>query len=68
MLLQDEQMHKMISISHKMVKVVILSENSQSVAQLVTVISFSAWDKSHLNGTTPKIQHKKWGPLPLNVK
>ena len=30
-----------------MVKVVILSENSQSVAQLVTtVISFSAWDKS----------------------
>ena len=49
MLLQAEQMHKMTSISLKMVKVVILSENSQSVVQLViTVISFSAWDKSRV--------------------
>ena len=41
-LLQAEQMHKMTSISLKMVKYVILS-----VAQLVTtVIFFSAWDKS----------------------
>ena len=46
MLLQAEQMHKMTSISLKMVEVVILSENIVvilSVAQLVTtVIFFSA--------------------------
>ena len=51
MLLQAEQMHKMTTISHQMVKLsfwvkiyVILS-----VAQLVTtVIVFSAWDKSRI--------------------
>jgi hypothetical protein len=45
MLLQADQMHKMTSISLKMVEVVILSENSchLSVVQLVTtVIFFSA--------------------------
>ena len=51
MLLQADQMHKMTSISLKMVEVVILSENSchLSVAQLVTtVIFFSAWEKSRV--------------------
>ena len=50
MLLQSKQMHKMTSISLKMVEVVILSENSfviLSVAQLVkTVVIFSASETS----------------------
>ena len=49
MLLQAEQMHKMTSISLKMVEVVILT-----VAQLVTAVIF--FEISHvLNGATPKI-------------
>ena len=42
-------MHKLTTISLKTVKVVILSENSLSVAQFVTtVIFFSAVDKSRV--------------------
>ena len=34
-----------------------------SLAQLVTTVFFSQLEISHvLNGTTPEIQHRKWGP------
>ena len=57
-------MHKITSISLKMVKIVILS-----VAQLVTtVVSFSAWESHVLNGTIPEIQQRKWGPYFLTRK
>ena len=47
MLLQGEQMHKMTTISLKMIEVVILS-----IDQLVkTDIFFSAWDKSRVSWT-----------------
>ena len=61
MFLQAKQMHKMTSISLKMVEFVILSENScdLSVAQLVTTVIFSQFEISHLlNGTTPEIKHR----------
>jgi len=59
MLLQAEQMHKMTSISLKMVEVVVLSENR------CHFVSSSAFNNSQLeishmlNGTTPEIQHRK---------
>ena len=46
MLLQAEQMHKMIFILIKMVEVVILSDVQLEISHM-------------LNGTTPKIQHTK---------
>ena len=59
MLLQAEQMHKMVDIG-------ILSENSSHY------VSCSVCNKSYffgqfeislvLNGTTPKIEHRKLGP------
>ena len=56
MLLQAEQMHKMTSISLKMVKVVILNENQK----IVVILSVAQLKISHvLNGTTPEIQHRK---------
>ena len=69
-MLQAEQMHKMTSISLKMVEVVILSENS---CHFVTCSAcnnsfFSAWDKSRFNGTTPKIQQWKGGPQSNKTK
>ena len=58
MLLLAEQMHKMTSISLKMVEVVILS-----IAQLVTTLFSSQLEIRHvLNETTPKVQHRKLGP------
>ena len=63
MLLQAEQMHKMTSISLKIVRVVTLSENS------CHFVSWSAFNNSFfssqleishvLNGTTPESQHRK---------
>ena len=59
MLLKAEQMHKMTSISIKMVEVVILSEILSDAHQLF----FSQLEISHvLNGTTPEIQHRKRRP------
>ena len=62
MFLQAEQMNKMTPISLKMVKVVILSENS---CHFVTCSScynifFSQLEISYVsNGTTPEIQDRK---------
>jgi len=59
MLLQAEQMHKMTSISLKMVEIVVLSENS------CHFVSSSAFNNSQLeishvlDGTTTEIQHRK---------
>ena len=51
MLLQDEKMHKMTTISLKMVKVVILS-----IAKLVTIVFFSQLGINHMfHGETAKI-------------
>ena len=55
-------MHKMISTSLKMVKVVILSKNSYHF------VSYSACNNSHeishvLSGTTYKNQHRNRGPI-----
>ena len=67
MLLQAEQMHKMRSISLKMVQIVILSENSchfVSCSAFNNSLFSSQLEISHvLHGTTPEIQHKKCGPL-----
>jgi hypothetical protein len=59
MLLQPEQMHKMAYISHKMVKFVILIENSCHFVSCSAGKLFSSQlEISHmLNGTTPKIQY-----------
>ena len=63
MLLQAEQMHKMTSISLKMVKVVILSENRCHFVHLLSLYQhlFSSQPEiSHvLNGTISEIQHRK---------
>jgi hypothetical protein len=61
MLSEAEQMLKMTFISHKMVKVAILSGNSCHFCHLnCNNIFFSQLEISHvLNGTTPKIQHRK---------
>ena len=64
MFLQAEQMHKMTSISLKMVEVVILSENSCHFVHLLSLqqhLFSSQFGISHVlvNGTTPKIQHRK---------
>ena len=64
MMLQAEQMHKIKSISLKMVEVVILSENSQlSFCQLLSLkqqLFSSQLEISHvLNWTTSEIQHRK---------
>ena len=58
MLLQAEQMHKMKFISLKMVKVVVLSENSFFSCQLLLYPSQLEIGQV-LNGTTPEIQHRK---------
>jgi hypothetical protein len=59
MLLQAEEMHKMTTISLKMVEVVVLFEKS------CRFVSCSACNNSYflfqfhvLNGTTPEIQHR----------
>jgi len=63
MLLQAEQMHKMTSISLKMVEVVILCENSchfVSCSACNNSYFSSQPETSHvLNGTNLKIQHRK---------
>ena len=58
MLLQAEQMHKITFISLKMVRVVILSENSFFSCQLLQFPSQLEIGQV-LNGTTPEIQHRK---------
>ena len=65
MLLQPEQMHKMISISLKMVEVVIWKKLVVilSSAHFETTVILTQLEISHvLNGTTPEIQHRKWEP------
>ena len=66
MLLQAEQMHKIISISLKMVEVVILSEIVVILSVAITiVIFFSAWDKSRVkwdNSLKPTQKYNR-GPL-----
>ena len=60
MLLQAEQMNKMTSISLKMVKVVILSENSCHFVSLLQHLFSSQLEISDvLNETTPEIRHRK---------
>ena len=55
-MLNAEQIHKITSISLKMVEVVILSENSCQLFSSHFKIS------QVLNGTTPKKQHRNRGP------
>ena len=68
MLLQAEKMHKMTSISLKMVKVFILSENScHFVSCSPCNNSYFLLDISHvLDGTTPENQHRNRGPMSKN--
>ena len=60
---------KMTFISHKMVKVVILCENSCHLLRLQQKSFSSQLEISHMfNGTTLEIQHRKWGPKRLLIK
>ena len=58
-------MHKMRSISLKMVQIVILSENSchfVNCSASTRVIFFSAWDKSRVKWDNSQNSTQKWGP------
>ena len=64
MLLQDEQMHKMTTISLKMVEVVILS-----LDQLVTTVIFFQLEISHVfHGPTARNQYKCRTPSPCIMR